>query len=142
MFLFHTLLWFCTHTHTHTHTNWFLHVSRKHGVVYSPKDSFPVSPAFCNLLHPPCLWWPAIWHCAFYFMNKIPNCFCSCYQCSLTCCRWGYQRKSSSRLAQRFIPVVLFPDHKLCFSRIYSSPQMGTILDPEFKKDIKVNPFQ
>ena len=51
-------------------------------------------------------------------------------------------RKSSSRLAQSFIPVVLFPDRKLYFSRIYSSPQMGTILDPEFKEVIKVNPFQ
>lgn len=49
----------------------------------------PVAPALANPLQPRFLWLVAIWHAAFDFMNRVSDCFCSCYQCSLTSSKWG-----------------------------------------------------
>lgn len=55
----------------------------------------PIAPAFANPLQPRFLWLVAIWHAAFDFMNRVSNCFCSCYQCSLTCSKWGEEGGNS-----------------------------------------------
>lgn len=127
------------------HTKMFdFYILMKTRGCFSPRDSFPISPAFCNPLRLQLLWFAAIWPCAFDFVNKVPNCFCSCYQCSLPCCKWRKQKekKKISTTYTTFYSCGSLPRPRLWLSSVHSSTQMLTLLHPWFKEDIKVNPFQ